>query len=87
MNWGEVYKIVREIEEKAQRQMERGVREGTPNGVVQAQLALGCKYGMQEIKRRVEMQDDCSQRAAQFVSEEKMRPHLARKAALRVEAV
>lgn len=49
----ELERILAEVEENAQRAEDRGLEHGTYADIIQAQLALGAKRAIAEIRRKI----------------------------------
>lgn len=74
----DIYRFVREMEEHAERQMERGIHDNTPAGIVQAQLALGCKFGMRELRHKIDVSEQAAKRVALYHEQEQQHKQEAR---------
>ena len=52
-DWSAVLSMISDIEDRAARAEDRGLEHGTTADIVQAQMALGCKRGMAELRRMI----------------------------------
>ncbi len=57
-----MFQLIAEIEAKAQRCQDRGLEHGATMDIVQAQMALGCKRGMAELRRLMGYQIEAEKR-------------------------
>lgn len=52
--WDEVLRLISEVEQNAERTQERGLLNGSATDIIQAQMAVGCKRGMAELRRKIQ---------------------------------
>jgi len=70
--WETIAQMITELEQKAERAEDRGLEHGTPTDIVSAQMALGAKRAVSELRRMIANHHEIEKRI-EAAAEEKLR--------------